>query len=371
MSHKKPTVRVSGDTIHFGSGVQIQFQRTLRIPDDGRSHPLPPGFGPFPVRRVDDYLDRVPEEWRERGGVFLPMYQREAMWLLFRGQHWKPRAIKIGVGKVCAITGERWSEGLHDRSDPAGRRFASFGSSGRSRGSRSAPQDYIVTPPQPWLDGICTGEGMIRQFIAMPLGMGYTVEGQVTGEERFGGIQIKVFEPRAGRFPDQAPPMAPPRAAAMGGGAPPAPCSASSGAAPGGAPSRRRKAGSMGLGAGGRMKQKIYRDPHGLKTWDGNNTSRVFVHIVNSELFREITGSAPPPSPVTAREYAASGLPWYDLYDESAKAVSATETLAAVKSVKELDEEISAVPLQDDDPVCPGPVVSYALDDTAIRDGDW
>ena len=42
----------------------------------------------------------------------------------------------------------------------------------------------------------------------MPLGMGYTVEAQVTGEETFGGIQILVYEPRAGRFPDQPPQVA-------------------------------------------------------------------------------------------------------------------------------------------------------------------
>jgi len=32
-----------------------------------------------------------------------------------------------------------------------------------------------------------------RQFVAMPLGKGYTVEGQVTGRENVGGIQIDVF----------------------------------------------------------------------------------------------------------------------------------------------------------------------------------
>src|SRR6516162_888481 len=162
------SVKIDRDRVCFGDGLKVVFQRTLRIPDDGRSYPLPPGFGSFPVRRVDDYADRVPEEWRERGGVFIPMYQREAMWIAFEGQHWKPRAVKIGVGKVCAITGQPWSEDLHGH-----------------------PQDYVVTPPQPWLDGICAGVGMIRQFVAMPLGMGYTVEGQVTGEERFGGVQLK------------------------------------------------------------------------------------------------------------------------------------------------------------------------------------
>ena len=46
----------------------------------------------------------------------------------------------------------------------------------------------------------------IRQFVAMPLGSGYTVEGQITGAEEFGGIQILAFEPKPGRFPDAPPP---------------------------------------------------------------------------------------------------------------------------------------------------------------------
>jgi len=234
MTHKSTTsIANKHDSIHLGRGLRVQFQRTLRIPDDGKTYPLPPGFGAFPVRRVDDYLDRVPDEWRDRGGVFVPMYQREAMWILFQGEHWKPRAVKIGIGKVCAITGERWSESL-----------------AKQRG-RGAPQNYVVTPPQPWLDGICSGRGTIRQFVAMPLGMGYTVEGQVTGEERFGGIQLKVFEPRPGRFPDR-PPQPRYRASGAGSGmmmgaaAPAAPRCAPAPASK----ARAGKAGAMGLAAG-------------------------------------------------------------------------------------------------------------------------
>src|SRR5689334_24175096 len=68
-----------------GPGVRVTFQRTLRIPDDGRTYPLPPGLGAFPLRLVRDYAARVPAGWAARGGVFLPMYQREAMWLSFGG----------------------------------------------------------------------------------------------------------------------------------------------------------------------------------------------------------------------------------------------------------------------------------------------
>jgi len=54
----EPTVE--GATLRFGDGLGVTFMRTLRIPDDGRSYPLPPGLGAFPVRRVDDYLDFTP-----------------------------------------------------------------------------------------------------------------------------------------------------------------------------------------------------------------------------------------------------------------------------------------------------------------------
>jgi hypothetical protein len=148
----------------------ISFQRTLRIPDDGKIYPLPPSLGTFPVMRVDDYLDKVPEEWKSHGGIFLPMYQREAMWLKFDlANKDAPKAIKIAVGKVNAITGETWNNSL-------------------------SKQDYVIAGQQPWLDGINGGDGMIKQFVAMPLGGGYTVEAQVTGEEKFGGLQIMTFE---------------------------------------------------------------------------------------------------------------------------------------------------------------------------------
>jgi len=332
-------VRVRNDQIEIGDGLTISFQRTLRIPDDGRSYPLPPGLGAFPLRRIDDYADRVPAEWRRRGGVILPMYQREAMWILLRGQHWSPRAVKVGVGKVCALTGRRWSDGLTRH-----------------------PQDYLVTPPQPWLDGIAAGKGSIRQFVAMPLGAGYTVEGQVTGEERFGGIQLKVFEPRPGLFPDRPDRYELDECAAM-----PMACGAP-------APRRARASGAMGLGAGGRMKQKIYPDPHGLETWDVTRTGRVFVHLVNSEMWREITGEEPPRTPVTAREYARAGLPWFDLYDEHAATLSPTATLEGVKSIKQIDGDKTTLPQQDDDPVEPGPVHMLPvkkLGPHGVSDGDW
>ena len=115
--------------VHRQATLTIEFQRTLRIPDDDRTYPLPPGLGAFPLRHVDDHAANVPSTWLQRGGVMLPMYQSEAMWLNFssatiadRGVSY-PFAIKVATGKQCAVSGEAWTEGL-----------------------RRGPQNYLVAP---------------------------------------------------------------------------------------------------------------------------------------------------------------------------------------------------------------------------------
>jgi len=40
-------------------------------------------------------------------------------------------------------------------------------------------QDYIIVPEQPWVDGIATGPGIVKQFVAVPYGSGYSIEHQV------------------------------------------------------------------------------------------------------------------------------------------------------------------------------------------------
>src|SRR5262249_20448729 len=114
--------------------------------------------------------------WRERGGVMFPMFQSEAMWISFscgqdpdRGVGY-PFALKVATGKINAVTGQAWANGLNRR-----------------------PQDYVVAPRQPWLDGYCVQKGVIRQFVAMPLGAGYSAEEQLTGAAEFGGVQLVAY----------------------------------------------------------------------------------------------------------------------------------------------------------------------------------
>ena len=295
------TVQIHRDALRIGHNLRVTFHRTLRIPDDGNRYPLPPSLGTFPIHRIEDFRSAVPDTWKQHGGVFMPLWQREALWLSFSGT--TPHvAVKVAVGKVNALSGAPWEPAL-----------------------RADTQDYLVAPKQPWLDGINAGDGFIKQFVAMPLGQGYTVEGQVTGEETHGGLQLVVFDPKPGRFPDEPPHR--PSVRARGGVMAPA-------CAPAGA-----MAAEMGLAAGGRMRQQLYPDPHGLDTWDEANFGRVYVHIANSEAWTRITGEPLPPTPVDVRAYMAAGLPWFDLYDDHLGDIEASAVLAGVKSVDELDAQ--------------------------------
>src|SRR5262245_1186355 len=270
--------------IHPRAKLTIEFQRTLRIPDDGRSYPLPPGLGRFPVRHVDDFAQALPPHWLEHGGVMLPMYQSEALWLRFHTvylpEHQTPYpfAIKVAARKINAVTGQSWSAGL-----------------------RQQPQDYLVAPTQPWLDGYCVEKGYIRQFVAMPLGAGYTPEEQLTGEAEHGGLQLLVHPMRADVFERHFPRR---RLAELRHHFSARRCRE--------APART----AMGLGAGGRMKQAVYKDSFELADWDLERSSRCFVHLVNSLVWRAIAGHHPPTTPPTANQYTKAGLPWYDYYDE-------------------------------------------------------
>lgn len=291
------SVRVENDEVRMGERLLVSFQRTLRIPDDGKTYPLPPGFGRFPIRRVEEVADRVPPAWREQGGIFIPMYQSEALWLAFEGAYWKPNAVQVGVGGIDAITGDAWDDQLSND-----------------------PQNYIVCPDQPWLDGIKTGDEVIRQFVAVPLGQGYTVEEQITSQAEVGGIQIRVFEPKPGRFPDEPPDEL--TFDMMDGH-----CALAT--APAG----------MGMAAGGQMRQKIYPDAYGLDVWDTDNFASLYVHIVNSKQYQDLTHSDPPPTPINAKTYTDSGFPWFEIYDEERGDLSATKRLTDVKSVREIAAE--------------------------------
>ncbi|MGW4241961.1 hypothetical protein [Nocardia sp. NPDC004722] len=412
------TVRLDGNTLVLPGGVRVRFIRTLRLPEQG-THRLPPGLGDFPLRRVADYADRVPEEMARRGGVMLPIYLREALWLKFATK--EPAALQIGAGRVCAVSGKPWSDRLsHD------------------------PQNYVVLPRQPWLDGINSGIGTIRQFVAVPLGSGATVEGQITGEETWGGIQLQNFElnpaeltrwraaedarraaaeerrrqaierrkqaaeqrrlqaeklgdnpfarpsgsgergsPSLPALPpwlseaDVAPTPTPNGTAGSGTNEgplfPPVPGPAERLAGDPGSSgrlfARRARAGrAMGLGVGGTMRQEIFEDQRGPGDWAAEWSGRVFVHLVTPPDWLRITGEAAPPSPADRAAYTRAGLPWFDYFDSEATDLAPADALSGVAPVGDWlgdDHE----PWQDP---APGQVHRLGVQKgVPVQDGQW
>jgi hypothetical protein len=304
--------------IHKHCKLAIEFQRTLRIPDDGRDYPLPPGLGRFALAHVDDHAENVPAKWRRHGGVLLPMFQSEAMWLNFHasrgGGSAYPFAIKIATGKINAINGEPWKEGLEED-----------------------PQGHAVAPEQPWIDGYCVERGKVRQFVAMPLGEGYTAEEQLTGQAEHGGIQIEVFPMKRSRYEKLR------------------------------RPKRARHSDvcmmccesprEMGLAPGGTMRQEIYDDPYGIEAWDLNHRSRCFVHIANAMVWSAITGQAPPQPPPTADEYTRAGLPWFEYYGTGQQVLNGANALAGMQSVMDFAKTKGKHPLPENQSTHPDKVI--------------
>ncbi|KAL4818499.1 hypothetical protein BDW67DRAFT_182658 [Aspergillus spinulosporus] len=159
----------SNQMILVDDRLELNFHRTLRMPDDDKIHPLPASRGLFPLYNVESFASQLPERITKRGGIFFPMWQREALWIKFNHRGGNTHyAIRVNIGHINAVSGLD----IYEVSDN---------------------QDYVIVPGQQWLDGIAVSPGVVRQFVAMPLGSGYTVEGQVSGKEKFGGIQIEVI----------------------------------------------------------------------------------------------------------------------------------------------------------------------------------
>jgi len=105
-----------------------------------------------------------------------------------------PYVIKVYVGAVNAVSGE-----------PAVETAATALRRRHKLSQGQSIQDYVVAPDQKWLDGVAGSVGQVRQFVAMPMGSGHSVEAQISGEEVVGGIQFEITPLRESRARPEAP----------------------------------------------------------------------------------------------------------------------------------------------------------------------
>ncbi|KAM0468793.1 hypothetical protein ACHAP7_010578 [Fusarium lateritium] len=357
-------------------GLVITFKRTIRVPDNDESTALPPDMGSFPLFKVDDYANTLPVNMAQKGGLFLPMYQREALWINFKlDSHWPTfkgsrYTIKIYVGGINAISGE-----------PAIPNAATALRRRNLLKNGETLQDYIVVPDQHWLDGIAVEPGQVRQFVAMPVGTGHSVEAQMTGEETTAGIQFEITRldtiPKPARVKSRTTikvillqdgehlmtysvgceeTLAILRDAVyekigvspqcqkfvydgeyvrdslplshynivngsvlhiiedkFGGGG-------------------DEESPEMNISAGGRITQSIIPLPQD----EYRKTVPVTfnVQVLNSASFEHVTGKKPPKSPATAKTYAKCGYPFFSIYEEP---TTVSGDFSKVKSIAQID----------------------------------
>ena len=251
--------------VHPDARLVMAFQRTLRIPGSEHEMPRLPSLGKYPLYTVDSHAHRVPKHWLESGGAMLPMYQSEAMWLSFRPtysvahQAFYPFAVKIRVGGLDAVSGQRWHEGVHQW-----------------------PQDFLVINEHCWLGGYHNGGQGIQQFVAMPLGSGYLPENGKTSPNRLGCLEIVAYPMQGSAFAMRYPRNSwtqrlPDLAVGM----------------------ESQLAGDREHGGDPEalQRQQIEEGLFPLADWDRAKPGRYALHLANSLHWCAITGSPPPMAP--------------------------------------------------------------------------
>ncbi|KAA6185286.1 hypothetical protein F2Q65_09305 [Thiohalocapsa marina] len=388
VSLQQEMLRFSFPEVHSAAVCDVRFCRTLRVPDDNNAYPLPPALGVFPLRAVDDVADRLPEAWHIHGGVFVPMYQSEALWMRFLPQpevvepppYVPPPSPMFDVFASWGIDAkeieelrEIWSpkaaderlERLERRALRALRRsqsrvsvpypFAIKVATGKINAISglpwqmelcSDPQDYLVVPNQPWFDGYNVAKGLVRQFVATPFGSGHSVEQQLTGAVEHGGLQIAVYPMKADVYAAYREQYL-----------------------------RKGKLRSMAavteemeLSVGGLIRQDIYQDPFGIDAWDQGQVQRCFVHLLNSEQYQAVTGERSPRAPFRAQDYAKAGLPWFHYYSDD-PVIGGAAALAKVQSVAAVTATQTGKPMPDNAPLGPLPV--EILGEKQVRSGEF
>ncbi|KAI1419500.1 hypothetical protein F5Y12DRAFT_777565 [Xylaria sp. FL1777] len=352
---------------HKRQNLKITFQRTIRVPDNTDEAKLPPGLGKFPLFKARDFTSELSPEIVVKGGAFFPMYQREAMWIDFTAD--SPFMIKVYAGGVNVVSGEHNLETTETKT----RRLA-------LASKEENIQDYVVVPDQPWLDGFAVSPGVIRQFVAMPLGTGYSVEMQLTGQETIGGLQFEITpsipkkQPAYGCTPSRDFSVT---VVTLTGGINHIQCSRTDTIDSlkesiqdlEGIPTDEQRLifngkqledgrtlsdynveknsvihmvlrlrgggwyGPMGMAAGGKIEQNICEDDNDPSIWATTSTITIPVHILTTAMFRDVTGRKAPPCPISASTYAAAGLPFFDLPEKPSGISGAFDRVKSVNAI--------------------------------------
>ncbi|KAI5855159.1 hypothetical protein BZA05DRAFT_442822 [Tricharina praecox] len=176
-------------------------------------------------------------------------------------------------------------------------------------------QDYVVVPPQPWLNGIATSPGVVKQFVAVPYKLGYSVEHQVTGSETVRGIEFEIipsftlWKPSFALWDESSVHRRAPSANLK------TPTVADYGIVRGSIidliltlRGGYAQSHEMAVGAGGTIKQGIWKDPHSPRLWNTGRAKLLIVQVLNATAFEAITGMPTSPTPIEYKTFLQQWL---------------------------------------------------------------
>jgi hypothetical protein len=176
--------------------------------------------------------------------------------------------------------------------------------------------NYLTAPPQLWLDGWKGDDGSVYQFVPTEAGEGLTVGEQLI-ESKDHSIQISVFQAKDPKALEKV--YSPSQTWGDSEAGDLDYCDAVCSFSLDCAPSRGLECCSMGLGRGGKIKQKVYPDPYGIDVWKENpvKTVKIYLLRVDTEV------------PVTAEVYDGT---WYGLKDEQHADIAGNGIFGELKS---------------------------------------
>lgn len=73
----------------------------------------------------------------------------------------------------------------------------------------------------------------------------------------------------------------------------------------------------MTIAPGGIIKQAIVRDTLPSSAWEMKNSIMFNLQLLNAEVFEDIVGIKPPPTPISAATYAKHNYPFLTMYEEA------------------------------------------------------
>jgi hypothetical protein len=288
----------------------IKFQRTMRIPNDRKTYALPTGLGQLPLRSIDDFPETAPVSWMKKGGVIVPLHPSEALWIWFSSRYCF--AVKVGMGKTNALSGEPWVPNL-----------------------QTEPQNYFLVPDPSGYEN----DEVIRRYVRVPLTTSDSADGPVAVSVEPGGIHLHVTPMRAeSYYKNEGGFLLPPTIKEFFMKV----IFASVISKELAEIDRRHQQWGFERPAAESTEtvieetacQENVKDQYEFSEWDQTQTVRCFVRTCSSIPWRQITGTDFPHPPLTAKDYQEAGIPWFDDYRDDGKPLPENSSITLNRIVR-------------------------------------